>query len=241
MIKAVGAFLVVAAFLGVRGAAREAALPFDGLDRLIQPRVARFDSAPESSIEFPPLSEITFENSSESEGETGNMSELIDKTPDKSTWDSWRSQTIAALPAELRANSDYRQAIDAYYFSSIGAAEDEFTVDIISRPPIGGYDIGGVSFTDIDDRTNQPPVEVIGFAPPDPPISAELEAQNQWIATWDEWLNHVTETVDPIDANYLKLLVTTYGELVAMGAPAPTEQDLTWRAIAIEAKLSRKK
>src|SRR5688572_23636977 len=79
-------------------------------------------------------------------------------------WIDWRRQALAALPESLRNDSDYQRAIDDTYrrairgFQSEEAAasyDPETFVDIINRPPIGGYDIEGVGFTDIDEQATR--------------------------------------------------------------------------------------
>ena len=80
------------------------------------------------------------------------------------TWIDWRRRALDALPPSLRDDSDHQRAIDETYRRAIrGFLSEEVAVtydpeglDIISRPPVGGYDIGGVGFTDIDETSEEP-------------------------------------------------------------------------------------
>jgi hypothetical protein len=77
------------------------------------------------------------------------------------TWIAWRRSSIDALPKDLQEESDHRRAIDEQFRVAIrGFLSEELAVsldpgeldiDIINRPPVGGYDISGVGFTDIDE------------------------------------------------------------------------------------------
>jgi hypothetical protein len=73
-------------------------------------------------------------------------------------WRAWRSQAVEALPEFLREKTEHRASIEETYQMALrnvgigeGADVEFLDVSIISRPPVGGYDIGGIGFTDIDD------------------------------------------------------------------------------------------
>src|SRR5204863_7646015 len=51
----------------------------------------------------------------------------------------------------LRSYTGTMVAVTARFMSSFDDFLDDLSVDIINRPPVGGYDIGGVGFTDIDE------------------------------------------------------------------------------------------
>ena len=85
-----------------------------------------------------------------------------DRDPRVQTWIAWRRQAIDALPESLRNDSDHQRAIDETYRQAIrGFLSEAVAVSydpeeleiIIGRPPVGGYDISAVGFTDIDEQS----------------------------------------------------------------------------------------
>jgi len=183
------------AALGVRGAVRGIAEPFEGIERLTSA-----DSAPDPEPQefVVPDLEIAIEAPPVPEGASGTMAPLINDAQETTSWDQWKSQAIAALPEELRKESDYRRAIDDLYRRAVGDSLDDFSVDIINRPPVGGYDIGEVGFTDIDEQT---------------------AAKDSWVVLWDEWKAREFESLPESlrnDPNWLSVIDTTYNEMVKL-------------------------
>jgi tetratricopeptide (TPR) repeat protein len=57
----------------------------------------------------------------------------------------------------LRSYTGTMVSVTARFIASHDDFLDDLNVDIINRPPVGGYDIGGVGFTDIDERADSAP------------------------------------------------------------------------------------
>ena len=57
----------------------------------------------------------------------------------------------------LRSYTGTMVSVTARFIASHDDFLDDLGVDIINRPPVGGYDIGGVGFTDIDERADSAP------------------------------------------------------------------------------------
>ena len=64
---------------------------------------------------------------------------------------------LQAFLGKLRSYTGTMVAVTARFMASHDDFLDDLGVDIINRPPVGGYDIGGVGFTDIDERADNPP------------------------------------------------------------------------------------
>jgi len=206
------------AALGVRGAVRGIAEPFEGIERLTSADSAPDPEPPEFVV---PDLEMAIEAPPVPEGETGTMATLINDAPAMSTWEQWKSQAIAALPEELRRDSDYRRVIDHFYRLAVGESLDDFSVDIISRPPpAGGYDIVEVGFevgfTDIDEQT---------------------AAKDSWVALWDEWRAREIASLPEAwrnDPNRLAAIDTTYKENVNLQGGGVTRQLVYLNNIRLE-------
>ena len=146
------------------------------------------------------------------------------------TWIDWRRQALAALPESLRHDSDHRKAIDATYQQAlrgflteeVAASYDpeEMDTSIISRPPVGGYDIGGVGFTDIDER-------------------AEVtdrdggRTQDFWQVLMKDAINALPENLRE-GSQYREAIETHFQSVTS------TEQEEHWNQIAAEAAAARK-
>lgn len=244
MTKAVGAFLVMASIFCLRGAARELALPLDGLERLARaPRTPTTE--PDTAIE------TAFEIAAEiPETATPPTEPPAETDP----WDDWRAQAIAALPEELRTDSEHRRAIVELYNGAVGQSLVEISVDFINnRPPVGVHE---GPFTDIDERADSAPgsglvpgferftlqgngtnggdVEILL-----PLISNEttieelvnwpMTPRDYWIAQWNDWRNQAIAALPEAERknpNYLKVVDTTYEEMVKL-APASTPPQAT--------------
>ena len=218
MSKFGAAILILAFLLGVRGAAREIAAPFQGIDQLV--RTAR----PQPPMSEPePEMEIPIESPIEPELEPESMATLANDTPKKSEWVQWKDRAIAALPEELRLDSDQRRAIDSLYLSAAGESPDEFVADIISRPPVGGgYEVNGVGFSDTQVLEE--------FYIPD------SETQVTWTAFWADWKARAIAALPEAernDPNRLKEVDTTL-ERLSLGTSGPSHQETQWKEIAFE-------
>jgi tetratricopeptide (TPR) repeat protein len=64
---------------------------------------------------------------------------------------------LQAFLKKLRSYTGTMVAVTARFMASHDDFLDDLGVDIINRPPVGGYDIGGIGFTDIDERADNPP------------------------------------------------------------------------------------
>jgi len=228
MTKVGAVLLILAGFTAVRSTVRQIALPFEGIERLAKAHKA---SAPETSLEFEPSLEFVLDAPQEPDEEAGTLTPNIEMEVRTTEWDQWKAQAIAALPEELRSDSDHRRAIDELYLQAVGQFLDEISVDIINRPPVGEYDIGGVGFTDIDERTKDFP----GFVTREQArnevyhLRAQPEKPDAWTAFWEDWKAQAIASLPEAernDPNYLKVIDTTYEEMVNL-APAPALQTIT--------------
>ena len=217
VIPAVLLLFLSSAALGVRGAVRGIAEPFEGIERLTSAASAPDPEPPEFVV---PDLEIAIEAPPVPEGETGTMATLINDAPAMTTWEQWKSQAIAALPEHLREGSDYRRAIDEYYSQ---AAEEAFHLRYIridfNRPPVGGYDIGEVGFTDIDEQT---------------------AAKDSWVVLWDEWRAREIASLPEAwrnDPNRLAAIDTTYKENVNLQGGGVTRQLVYLNNIRLEVEV----
>jgi hypothetical protein len=59
--------------------------------------------------------------------------------------------------SRLRSYTGTMVSVTARFLASHDDFLDDFNAEIINRPPVGGYDIGGVGFTDIDERADAAP------------------------------------------------------------------------------------
>ena len=277
MAKIGATILVLAGLFGARGAAREIAAPFEGLDRLA---LARTSPAPEPTDairfdeEIPPapaaeamtsLPEQPSENTEHPQGievihfrdeqgqirifTLGATEESADSTANasrKQAWADWKERAILELPEDLRHHSDLRRAIDWLYFSAVPDSFDEFAVDIISRPPIGGYDIGGVGFTDIDERAEVGSHFLTGFASIEAAreqARLEIDALRTQRDFWEDWKARAIAALPEAernDPNRLKEIDTTL-EMLKRSAGGPFLQERNWGQLQFEVQIYQEK
>ena len=275
MAKIGAAILVLAGLLGARGAAREIAAPFEGLDRLAQARISpateaadatRFDDEipparaaeemtslpeqPRENTEHAPGIEVIYLRDKQGITEVftlGAADEWADSTANASTklaWAEWKERAILALPEDLRHDSDQRRAIDWLYLSAAPESLDELSVDLISRPPIGGYDIGGVGFTDIDERADSLP----GYVTPESARSlvydlrAQPEIPDAWTVFLEDWKARAMAALPEAernDPNRLKEIDTTLEMLKR--SVGPVHQERHWGQIQFEVMIYQEK
>ncbi len=83
----------------------------------------------------------------------------IEKTPNQQLLVSHTPRAHKELRqflTRLRSYTGTMVAVTARFMSSFDDYLDDVGFDIINRPPVGGYDIGGVGFTDIDEHADSP-------------------------------------------------------------------------------------
>ena len=255
MAKIGAAILVLAGLLGARGAAREIAAPFEGLDRLAQARTSPPSESPDPTrydYEIPPMAP------EEPEHESGTMATVTHDAPAKSEWEQWREQAIASLPEDLREGSVHRQAIEVFYLRNVGVLEESESLingglaqtedvtdySIISRPPIGGYDIGGVGFTDIDERADSLP----SYVTPESARSlvydlrAQPEIPDAWTVFLEDWKARAMAALPEAernDPNRLKEIDTTLEMLKR--SVGPVLQERNWGQLQFEVMIYQEK
>jgi len=276
MAKIGAAILVLAGLLGARGAAREIAAPFEGLDRLAQARTSPPSESPDPTrydYEIPPapaaeamtsLPEQPRENTEHHRGievinfrdeqgqirvfTLGATEESADATTiatEKLAWAEWKERAILALPEDLRHDSDQRRAIDWLYLSAVPESLDEGGVDIISRPPIGGYDIGGVGFTDIDERAEVGSHFLTSFASIEAAreqARLEIDALRTQREFWEDWKARAIAALPEAernDPNRLKEIDTTLEMLKRSAGPALQERH--WGQLQFEVMIYQEK
>src|SRR5688572_5978130 len=84
----------------------------------------------------------------------------IEKTPNQQLIVNHTSKVHKELQdflKRLRSYTGTMVSVTARFVTSHDDFLDDVGVDIINRPPVGGYDIGGVGFTDIDERADAAP------------------------------------------------------------------------------------